>query len=69
MVNIMCDGHDPNILYAYTLSGALSSASVLQERLPDLEIVISQTVIPNEFGHLDKALMVFPVFPDNDLPF
>lgn len=62
-------GHELNTIYAYTLSGALTAASVLQVRLPDLEIFISQTVIPNEFGHLDKALMVFPVFPDSDLPF
>jgi hypothetical protein len=69
MVIAVCYGHDLNTLYAYTLSGALTAASVLQVRLPDLEIVINETVIPNEFGHLDKALMVFPVYPDNDLPF
>ena len=69
MVIAVFYGHDPNIIYTYTLSGALTTASVLQVRLPDLEIVINETVIPNEFRHLDKALMVFPVYPDNDLPF
>ena len=69
MVIAVFYGHDLNIIYAYTLAGALTAASVLQLRLPDFEIVISQTLIPNEVGHVDKALMVFPVYPDNDLPF
>lgn len=69
MVIAVFYGHDLNIIYAYTLAGAVTAASVLQLRLPDLEIVISQTLIPNEFGHLDKALMVFPVYPENELPF
>jgi predicted GNAT family acetyltransferase len=68
MVIIMCFEHDPNIIYAYTLSGALSAASLLQARLPNLEIIISHTVIPNEFGHPEKALMILPVYPDN-VPF
>jgi hypothetical protein len=37
--------------------------------LPDIKIVVSQTVIPNEFGQLDKALTISSVYPDSNLPF
>jgi hypothetical protein len=62
-------GVDPNTTFSYTAQGAQSAATALREAFPHCEVIISPVLLPNEFGHLDKAFIIYPFSLENDLPF